>query len=89
MLNLCAYFQNFQIGDDYCGQYEVNTPIVGTEAVSANAVLHMKGTSATSIAVMVTDEYTVAFVGTLSGDIKKVGRTIMDMNIIIAINWTI
>ena len=65
-------FQTFQIDDNYCGQHEINTPIAGSEAVSADAVLYMEGTSATSIAVMVTHEYTVAFVGTGDGQLKKV-----------------
>ena len=70
-------FQIYQIDDDYCGHYEFNTPIVGTEAVSSNAVQFMPGTDATSIAVMVTFEYTVAFVGTAEGQLKKVGITLI------------
>ena len=83
---LCVCFQTFQIDDNYCGQYEFNTPIAGSEAVSADAVLFMEDTVATSIAVMVTYEYTVAFIGTVNGQLKKVGWTyaLLDRNITMA-----
>ena len=87
IISWCTYFQNFQIGDDYCGQHEFNTPIVGTEAVSTNATLYIPDTVARSIAVMVTHEYTVAFVGTAEGQLKKVRWSLTDMKMIIGITW--
>ncbi len=67
-------FQDFAIEDDYCGAYELNNPIAGTKPISANAVIRFDGTLVSSIAVTHTHDYTVAFVGTAEGTIKKVGE---------------
>ena len=63
---------DFAINDDYCGTYEFNNPIAGTKPISANAIIHFDGTLVSSIAVTDIHGYTVAFIGTASGTIKKV-----------------
>ena len=76
-LMMFFYFiwKEFDISDDYCGTYgDINTPIAGTRPVEANAVIRFEETSATSIAVTVTHDYTVAFIGTDKGNLKKVGQ---------------
>ena len=65
------------LDDDYCGRYEFNHPIAGLQAVEANAVLQFPNDSITAIAVTETHDYTVAFLGTDNGQLKKVRR-----------NWT-
>ena len=67
--------QDLDIGDDYCGQYGINHPIHGPEAVSRRAVITWPGVSVTSLAIDQSGNYTVAFVGTSDGYIKKVNAT--------------
>jgi len=63
----------FDINDDYCGTFgDINTPIAGTRPVEATAVVRFEETSTTAIAVTVTHDYTVAFIGTDKGELKKV-----------------
>ena len=64
------------VTDSYCGEYNINTPIAGTNAVSATAVLKFPKIELTSIGVSVTYDYTVAFVGTKDGHVKKVNKVI-------------
>lgn len=62
----------FDIDDDYCGKYDFNTPINGPESVKASRAIGIN-TSASSLIVTTTHAgYTVAFIGTRTGHIKKV-----------------
>ena len=84
MLNaILIQFQKLDVGDNYCGQHEMNNPIDGSKPISANAAAKFTST-ASSVTVAVVADYTVAFVGTTSGHIKKVGRffcTLVAMNL--------
>ena len=62
------------INDNYCGDFEMNHPIAGTYPVKADAAIQFATNLLTSIHVAITHEYTVAFLGTEEGHIKKVGR---------------
>ena len=64
--------QPLEIGDDYCGEHDINHPIRGSDAVSATAAVTWSGDDVTSVAVATTGNHTVAFVGTASGRVKKV-----------------
>jgi len=65
--------QPFEISDDYCGEYDINHPIKGTEPVSREAVVVWNNVTATAIAVTNTGDFTVAFIGTDNGYLHKVG----------------
>lgn len=86
--------QEFPIDDNYCGTYDINTPINGPEPITAEAGTILNA-SASSIAVSITHRYTVAFIGTTHGHIKKVSNgdnchhhyTIMD-NFIIKLSYS-
>ena len=72
LLNL-VYFcsQKLQtIGEDFCG-LDVNTPLGGEEPMGATAVLTFE-THLTAVAATSTGDYTVVFVGTNKGHLKKV-----------------
>ncbi len=66
-------FQGFDIADDYCGLHDFNKPVDGSKPIQASAVARFRNTLVTSIAVAETTGYTVAFLGTANGAIKKVG----------------
>ncbi|XP_064633300.1 plexin-A4-like isoform X2 [Lineus longissimus] len=63
---------NYNINDDYCGTHNFNTPIGGTIPVSATPVISFDNTLLTAIAVSPVANYTVAFLGTENGQLKKV-----------------
>lgn len=57
---------------DYCGKYDFNAPIDGIIYVIASGILKLD-TQASSLTIAVTHNgETVAFVGTQSGELKKV-----------------
>ena len=58
------------IGEDFCG-LDVNTPLGGEEPMGATAVLTFE-THLTAVAATSTGDYTVVFVGTNKGHLKKV-----------------
>ncbi|XP_050411553.1 plexin-A4 isoform X3 [Patella vulgata] len=62
---------NVSITDDYCGD-EYNFPVSGTKDIKAKPLLQYTNTFVTSIVTATTYNYTVAFVGTKNGHIKKV-----------------
>lgn len=64
--------QPFEIGDDYCGQHDINHPIKGTDPVSREAIIVWPSASIASVALTVTGDFTVAFVGTVDGHLRKV-----------------
>lgn len=66
-------FQPFDIGAHYCGQHDINHPIVGTVPLSRDAAITWRDVTVTSLAVAVTTaEYTVAFVAMDDGTVRKV-----------------
>ena len=72
--------QDTEIDDDYCGQTDMNHPIGGKDPIEVVAVLEFsQGVNVTSIAVSVTEDYTVAFVGTSFGDIMKVSSAFFNL----------
>ena len=70
----CIVLQPFEIGDDYCGQYDINHPIKGAEPVSRDALITWHDVNVTSLAVTSTSDFTVAFIGTDRGRLRKVRR---------------
>ena len=73
---VCRALLRFQpsvtIDDNYCGTEVYNQPIAGTEAVTNDAAIVWRATAVTAIVVTVTSDYTVAFIGTDDGRLKKV-----------------
>lgn len=59
-----------QIGDDFCG-LDVNTPLGGTMPIEASPVLTYPNHLLTSVAATSTHDYTVAYLGTSTGFLKK------------------
>ncbi|XP_055615927.1 plexin-A2 isoform X1 [Toxorhynchites rutilus septentrionalis] len=58
------------ISEDFCG-LDVNSPLGGEQAIASIPVL-LSELKMTSIAVTTTSNFTVVFIGTLSGQLKKV-----------------
>ncbi|XP_076447874.1 plexin-A2-like isoform X2 [Babylonia areolata] len=68
----CLKSTQTSITDDYCGD-EINQPIGGSDPIKSEAALLFPlNTHPTAIAVSITEEYTVAFVGTANGSLVKV-----------------
>ena len=66
-------FQPFDIGEGYCGQHDINHPIMGAVAVSRDAAITWSDVTVTSLAVaLATADYTVAFVAMDDGTVRKV-----------------
>ncbi|GFS74108.1 plexin-A4-like protein [Trichonephila clavipes] len=62
--------EQVQINDDFCGM-DVNTPLGGSMPIEATPVLTYSGLLLTSVAATSTHDYTVAFMGTATGHLKK------------------
>jgi plexin A len=60
-----------QINDDFCGM-DVNTPLGGSMPIEAAPVLSYNNELLTSVAATSTHDYTVVFLGTVNGHLKKV-----------------
>lgn len=60
------------IGEDFCG-LDVNTPLGGEQPVSAVPVL-LFPTRLTAVVATSTGDFTVVFIGTAKGHLKKVRR---------------
>lgn len=60
------------IGEDFCG-LDVNTPLGGQEPMMAIPVLTFT-THLTAVAATSTSDYTVVFLGTNKGHLKKVSE---------------
>lgn len=58
------------IGEDFCG-LDVNTPLGGEQPIAAVPVL-VFGAHLTAVAATSTGDYTVVFLGTATGHLKKV-----------------
>lgn len=68
---LVLYLQKLQtIGEDFCG-LDVNTPLGGEDPIAAFPVLTFD-TLLTAVAATSTGDYTVVFLGTNKGHLKKV-----------------
>ena len=65
-------FQNIQIGDDYCGQYDVNHQITGPEPVQSQGILSFNRSASSIIAFPAQNGETIIFLGLQEGTIKKV-----------------
>ncbi|XP_076307717.1 plexin-A2-like isoform X1 [Tachypleus tridentatus] len=65
----CQHTQ-VQINDDFCGM-DVNTPLGGTMPIEGVPVLTYSGVLLTAVAATSTHDYTVAFLGTSVGHLKK------------------
>lgn len=59
------------IGEDFCG-LDVNTPLGGNEAVVERPVVTMNNVLLTAVAATSTGDFTVVFLGTSKGHLKKV-----------------
>lgn len=59
------------IGEDFCG-LDVNTPLGGNEAVVERPVITMNNALLTAVAATSTGDFTVVFLGTSRGHLKKV-----------------
>ncbi|XP_015793671.1 plexin-A2 [Tetranychus urticae] len=59
-----------QINDDFCG-LDVNTPLGGTMPIEASPAITYHNVLLTSVAATSTHDYTVAFLGTSTGYLKK------------------
>ena len=57
----------------------MNHPIDGTDPVWREAALTWTGARVTAVAVTSTDRHTVAFVGTVDGQLNKVSRLHSDL----------
>ncbi|RWS07647.1 plexin A-like protein [Dinothrombium tinctorium] len=60
-----------QIDDDFCG-IDVNTPLGGSIPIETTPVLTYSNVLLTSVATTVVHSYTIAFLGTNTGNLKKV-----------------
>lgn len=68
---ILSFLQKLQtIAEDFCGM-DVNTPLGGELPVSAIPVL-LFNTRLTAVAATSTGDFTVVFVGTATGHLKKV-----------------
>lgn len=65
-----CYPTQLQINDDFCGM-DVNTPLGGSMPVEAAPVLRFSGILLTAVAATSTHDYTVTFLGTSTGHLKK------------------
>ncbi|XP_036358669.1 plexin-A1 isoform X4 [Octopus sinensis] len=61
-----------QIDDNYCGTLDINTPIAGTVPVEVPFTQDFPSIIASAVAVSITYDYTVAFIGTTVGTVIKV-----------------
>lgn len=59
------------LGEDFCG-LDVNTPLGGEEPMEGTPVLTFEKTHLTAVAATSTGDYTVVFLGTNEGHLKKV-----------------
>uniref|UniRef100_A0A8W8IHH9 Sema domain-containing protein n=1 Tax=Magallana gigas TaxID=29159 RepID=A0A8W8IHH9_MAGGI len=62
----------FDIDNEYCGIYDFNTPINGPKSIKAQRAISIDTTASSLIVTTTYAGYTVAFIGTRTGHIKKV-----------------
>ncbi|GFO07417.1 nicotinamidase-like [Plakobranchus ocellatus] len=71
----CGKNTEHVIDENYCGEVSANKPQIGTIPIVAEAVVTFPEESTavvTAVGVDITHEYTVAFVGTANGHLKKI-----------------
>ncbi|XP_014213127.1 plexin-A4 [Copidosoma floridanum] len=66
----CVQTKLQTIGEDFCG-LDVNTPLGGEDPMTATPVLTFDDTLLTAVAATSTSDYTVVFLGTSKGHLKK------------------
>lgn len=59
-----------EIKDDFCG-IDMNWPINGNVPVEASPVIEYRNVSITAVAASPTNDFTVAYLGTLSGELRR------------------
>ncbi|XP_078341756.1 plexin-A4-like isoform X2 [Crassostrea virginica] len=64
---------NIPIGDDYCGQYDVNHPINGPEPIQSQGILSFNRSASSIIAFPAQNGETIIFLGLQKGTIQKIG----------------
>lgn len=69
------YLQPLQIDDNFCGQ-DFNQPLGGTSTIEGTPLFIDKDDGMTSVAAYDYRGNTVAFVGTRTGKLKKVGSVV-------------
>lgn len=67
-----SFLQPFDIDNEYCGKYDFNTPINGPKSIKAQRAISIDTTASSLIVTTTYAGYTVAFIGTRTGHIKKV-----------------
>lgn len=67
-----SFLQPFDIDNEYCGKYDFNTPINGPELIKASKTININTTASSLIVTTTHSGYTMAFIGTRTGHIKKV-----------------
>ncbi len=76
MMTFLFNYQKLQtIGEDFCG-LDVNTPLGGGDPVMERPVATMNGVLLTAVAATSTGDFTVVFLGTSKGHMKKVSRAV-------------
>ncbi|XP_078309560.1 plexin A3-like [Crassostrea virginica] len=63
---------NIQIGDDYCGQYEFNSPINGPEPIQSQGILSLNRSASSIIAFPAQNGETIIFLSLQEGTIQKI-----------------
>ena len=66
------FFQNIDIGDDYCGKYDFNSPINGPEPIQSQGILSFNRSASSIIAFPAQNGDTIIILGLKEGTIKKV-----------------
>ena len=68
-----------QINEDFCGM-DVNQPLGGINPIETEPAITYDNVLLTSVAATSTHEYTVAFLGTNTGHLKKVIKATKQMS---------
>lgn len=66
-----AHTQQVQINEDFCGM-DVNQPLGGTIPIESEPSIVYNDVQLTSVVATSTYDYTVVFLGTVTGHLKKV-----------------
>ncbi|KAI4503228.1 hypothetical protein M0802_001450 [Mischocyttarus mexicanus] len=85
---MITYYDNKlqTIGEDFCG-LDVNTPLGGEDPIAAFPVLTFD-TLLTAVAATSTGDYTVVFLGTHKGHLKKVGNRDYNARVLLGLEDT-
>ena len=74
--SILTLFQGYTVPINYCGEKKLNSPLSGeVPLISASLITFVDEPSLTAVAIdIVQSRYTVAFIGTEAGHLKKVRR---------------